>query len=136
MKKLLFFLFLTLTIFSWAQTAKGFGPEYNGLKLGKDSLQLFYLVKTNNVILTSLDKLGLDTDEIIIEIRRSTIKDRELIARIIEMHADKNDKMKELLNISETQPEIALFILKNAENKLSEKYSKKDLRKLLKSEAN
>jgi hypothetical protein len=44
--------------------------------------------------------------------------------------------MKKLLNISETQPEIALFILKNSENKLSEKYSKKDLRKLMKSEAN
>jgi hypothetical protein len=136
MKKLLFFLFLTLTIFSWAQTAKGFGPEYNGLKLGKDSLQLFYLVNTNNVILTPLDKLGLDTDEIIKEIRLSTIKDRELIARVIEMHADKNEKMKELLNISKSQPEIALCILKNAEDILSEKYSKKDLRKLKKSEAN
>ena len=130
MKKLLIvFIFVSLYHTGIAQTAKRYGPEYNGYQLATDSLDHFCVANIYGTIISPLDSIMIHTDEIMISISNSTMSDRLLIVRILEQQVEPG-KTRELLNMTTTYNEIAVFVLKDVEKSLLKKYSEKELAEL------
>jgi hypothetical protein len=135
MSKKTFFLFIllfTLTKLCVAQAPVSYGSEYNGYKLATDSLQNCVLVNQYGVILSVVDSSTINTNEIIQEIKNSSIKDKLLIVRVLETYPDNAKRTDELLNMTNTYGEIDLMVLKQMEIHLQNKFSKRQLKKLKK----
>lgn len=132
MKKVLFFVFICFVKLSLSQTVSVYSKEFSGFKLAKDSSNTHFVVNTYGVIVSSIDELEMNLDEIIQKIKNSTLVDRELIVRVLQMHSGYKSKLKEIMNLSQSYPEIAEFVINSAQSRLSEKYSKRQLKKIKK----
>lgn len=109
-----------------------YGPEFNGLKLAKDSSKKFVLVNINNVVILPIDSINIESDKIIQKIDSSSLQDKMLIVRILKKYTDPKKKLNELMALTQTYDAIALFMLKEVDEKLKVKFSKRKLKKMKK----
>lgn len=130
MKRLSLILLLFASVFCKAQSLNGNSPEYNGLKLAEGEPGAMYVVNKHNVIILPVDSTTIETNEVIRQIKNSTIKDKLLIARVLELYPDAGRRLKEIKYLSTTYNEIALILLKQAEMKLKSSFSRHQLKKL------
>jgi hypothetical protein len=105
--------------------------EYEGLKLGKDKAGNFCALNKNKVALLVIDSSTVNVNKIIGQIEKDTvIKDRQLIARVLELYPDAKRKFREIENLTVVYNEVALLVLKEAESSLEKQYSKGQLEEL------
>ena len=100
---------------------------FHGLKIIKDHQQHFFIANEHDVHLLTMDSIQFNIDSVIAEINHSQISDRMLIVRVLQMHSDPAEKRTELLNMTQTYPEIAIMILRRAEADLQKRYSPQEL---------
>lgn len=48
-----------------AQEVKGYSTEYKGIKLGKDSSKVFFVVNGNGAVISTIDEVGIDTEKLL-----------------------------------------------------------------------
>ena len=130
MKRLSIILLLFASVCCRAQSLKGNGPEYHGLKLAADELGKMYVVNKHNVIILPVDSTTIETNEVIQQIKNSTLKDKLLIARVLELYPDAARRLEEIKNLSAIYNEVALIVLNQAEMKLKSSFSNNQLEEL------
>lgn len=131
MKKslLLLLIFSGLVRLAHAQSPVTYGPAYHGLMLASDSLGHLFVTNKYGVIISPVDSLTIHTGAIIDKISKSKMKDKLLVVRVLEMHPEPG-RTEELLNMTRTYDEVAVFLLQDLEQSLEKKFSKKELQEL------
>lgn len=101
--------------FLWVLTCppepSSYGPVHNGYQLGY-AKPAYYLLNEKKEVVTPLDHSNFDHSSVIREIKKSTMRDKEMIARVIEMQRDEMARYTEIMNLSQTYTEVALIVLK------------------------
>ncbi|MFI5204031.1 MAG: hypothetical protein ACHQF2_05995 [Flavobacteriales bacterium] len=124
------FVLLAITNFCRAQSDIPSGPQYDGFKIiseVSDGVKSYYVTNQHNTAVCRIDTLAINTNKIISLIKKSTLTDKDIIARVLEMRADSADRMDEIMNLCETYNGIELIVLKEIVTLLGDILSEKQM---------
>lgn len=124
MKNLLIILFI-IPIMSFGQDVTS--TLYKGIRLDHRENETF-IVNKNNVTIEKLDPKTFKPAVVIKAIRASNIKDKELIARILDMLPEKK-KYPEMMQMSKSYTAVSNILMKHVHQQLEERLGKKGLKK-------
>lgn len=133
MSKLLFVISFLISGIGFGQLQHS-GEAFNGIQRAKDESGKYWLVNKYDVKIASLDSIQLTSKEILDAIDASGLpkNDKLLVGRVVLMYGNDPDRMKELMNIAKTFPEVNRVIMEQCHNKLLVMYGKRKLKKMLK----